>query len=144
MKHSWRKLLGLLLVLLCAFSVLAITSCAFPSDSSDSDSSSNSSNSSSSGDSIAPGEGLAYALNSDLDGYIVTGIGSCTDADIVIPSTYEGKSVTSIGDSAFEDCSSLTSVTIPDSVTSIGSYAFYNCSSLTSVTTPDSVTSIGS
>ena len=51
--------------------------------------------------------------------------------------------VTSIGDSAFFDCTSLTSVTIPDSVTSIGEYAFYNCTSLTSVAIPDSVTSIG-
>ncbi|MBR7032036.1 MAG: leucine-rich repeat protein [Clostridia bacterium] len=54
-----------------------------------------------------------------------------------------GDSVTSIGYSAFSDCTSLTSVTIPDSVTSIGSYAFYNCRNLTSVTIPDSVTSIG-
>ena len=43
-------------------------------------------------------------------------------------------SVTSIGDGAFEHCSSLTSVTIPNSVTSIGRYAFYGCSSLTSIT----------
>ncbi len=52
-------------------------------------------------------------------------------------------SVTSIGYSAFYDCSKLTSVTIPDSVTSIGNHAFYHCTSLTSVTIPDSVTSIG-
>ena len=52
-------------------------------------------------------------------------------------------SVTSIGDYAFAYCTSLASVTIPDSVTSIGSYAFYNCTSLTSVTIPESVTSIG-
>ena len=52
-------------------------------------------------------------------------------------------SVTSIGDSAFSDCSSLTSVTIPDGVTSIGNSAFWGCRSLTSVTIPDSVTSIG-
>ncbi|MDY6367466.1 MAG: leucine-rich repeat domain-containing protein, partial [Clostridia bacterium] len=52
-------------------------------------------------------------------------------------------SVTSIGNYAFYNCSSLTSVTIPDSVTSIGSYAFECCSSLTSVTIPNSVTSIG-
>ena len=51
--------------------------------------------------------------------------------------------VTSIGDWAFYNCSSLTSVTIQDGVTSIGDQAFYNCSSLTSVIIPDSVTSIG-
>ena len=55
-----------------------------------------------------------------------------------------GESVTNIGSCAFENCSSLTSVTIGESVTSIGSSVFENCSSLTSVTIPNSVTSIGS
>ena len=57
---------------------------------------------------------------------------------VIIPETvtYNGAtySVTSIGDRAFVNCSSLTSVTIPNSVTSIGYRAFINCSSLTSVT----------
>ena len=53
-------------------------------------------------------------------------------------------SVTSIGKGAFSYCESLTSVTIPNSVTSIGYRAFLDCSSLTSVTIPNSVTSIGS
>ena len=51
--------------------------------------------------------------------------------------------VTSIRELAFDDCESLTSVTIPDSVTSIGNWAFDDCSSLKSITIPDSVTSIG-
>ena len=68
-----------------------------------------------------------------------------TTANIPASVTYSGTtySVTSIGSSAFNDCSSLTSVTIPNSVTSINAYAFRGCSSLTSVTIPNSVTSIG-
>ena len=60
-----------------------------------------------------------------------------------IPHTIKGVTVTSIGGSAFRYCTSLTSVTIPDSVTSIGGWAFADCASLTSVTIPDGVTSIG-
>ena len=51
--------------------------------------------------------------------------------------------VISIGNSAFADCKSLSSVTIPNSVISIGNEAFYQCNGLTGVTIPNSVTSIG-
>jgi hypothetical protein len=63
--------------------------------------------------------------------------------NIVIASTYQGKPVTSIGYSAFYNCTSLTNVTIPNSVTSIGDQAFFYCTNLTNVTIPNSVTSIG-
>ena len=63
--------------------------------------------------------------------------------EVIIPSKYNGKKITSINDRAFYNCSKLTSVTIPDNVTSIGKEAFYDCSGLTGITIPDSVTSIG-
>ena len=65
------------------------------------------------------------------------------ESDLVIPAAIDGKKVVAIGDLAFENCDSLTSITIPDSVTSIGDYAFWWCRSLTSVTIPGSVASIG-
>ena len=96
-------------------------------------------------------------------GIILNGFsdGSSIPSTLVIPD-----GVTIIDDSAFRDCTGLTSVTIPDSVTSIGqnafngciglqfatigngvtsigSNAFYNCDGLTSITIPGSVTSIG-
>ena len=89
-----------------------------------------------------PSEGLAFTSNGDGTCY-VSGIGTCTDTDIVIPSTSPtGNTVTAIDNYAFQFCS-FSSITIPNSVTSIGNHAFVNCHDLTSVTIPDSVTSIG-
>ena len=64
-------------------------------------------------------------------------------SNINIKKTVIKRGVTSIGDYAFDNCTSLTSITIPSSVTSIGNRAFMNCTSLTSITIPSSVTSIG-
>ena len=85
------------------------------------------------------------------DGYTVFPYDSSAfDATIIRNEYIDGKGyidfdaqITSIGDDAFYDCNSLTSVTIPDSVTSIGDYAFYNCTSLTSITIGKGVTEIG-
>ena len=90
--------------------------------------------------------GLKY----ELDGNTATVIKGYNSSgfviNITIPSSieYGGKqySVTSISPYAFQDRSSLTSVTIPNSVTSIGQYAFSGCRGLTSVVIPNSVTSI--
>ena len=83
-------------------------------------------------------------IKDSVRGLPVTSIGACAFqycsslTSITIPN-----SVTSIGSSAFRDCSSLTSIIIPNSVTSISYGAFRGCSSLTSITIPNSVTSIG-
>ena len=67
-----------------------------------------------------------------------TSTGTITDCDLevteaIIPNTIEGVSVTSIGEDAFWDCGSLSSIEIPAGVTSIGDYAFLNCHSLSSI-----------
>lgn len=87
--------------------------------------------------------GITFTSNGNGTCY-VSGIGTCTDSDLVIPSVSpSGDKVTSIGESAFKDCSSITSVSIPDSVTSIGASAFRNCTSLTSVNIGSWVAAIG-
>ncbi len=85
------------------------------------------------GDAIVYSEGLEF-LPSYNNTYSVVGIGTCTDKDIFIPSTYAGVPVTSIDPLAFENCTDIVSVIIPDSVTSIAMLAFNNCSSLANIT----------
>lgn len=105
-------------------------------------------------------EGLIYTYNFDLNGdyYSVTGLGECTDTEIIIDNEYNGlpvkmiaerafyntviesvkipEGVTTIGEAAFSWCINLTSVTIPNSVTTIGGMAFYNCGSIERATLP--------
>ena len=99
-------------------------------------------------------DGIYYNYLEDNNVEVTYRAGYCGSYDneyssaVSIPSTvtYYGTTynVTNIGEHAFHECRSLTSVTIPNSVTNIGSSAFWGCSSLTSITIGNSVTSIGS
>lgn len=77
-------------------------------------------------------EGLDMVLISEGE-YTVSGIGTCTDTEILIPTTYNGLPVVSVEASAFLNNTAITSVVLPDSITSIGEKAFNGCESLTSV-----------
>jgi hypothetical protein len=91
---------------------------------------------------VARGQ-FSYATNSaETNTITITGYTGSGGA-VIIPSSINGKTVTSIGASAFWQCYSLTGVTIPNSVTNVGDAAFYECTGLTSVTIGSGVISIG-
>ena len=100
------------------------------------------------------GSNLTWTLDAETGELTISGSGkmaslglSSTDAWLnyttEIKTVTIGDGVTSIGDSAFRDCDSLTSIEIPSSVTSIGDSAFRDCDSLTSIELPSSMISIG-
>ena len=84
---------------------------------------------------------FSYTVLDDGTVAITKYIGSAEKVDI--SEKIDGKSVTGIGNWAFNGCTNLTSITIPDSVTSIGGYAFSGCTSLTNVQISNGVTFIG-
>ena len=82
---------------------------------------------------------VCYTITSESPYEVsVSGYEDGLSANLVIPASVTNNTtdyaVTSIGNTAFSGCSSLTSVTIPASVTEIGRYAFNNCTNLATVT----------
>jgi hypothetical protein len=75
---------------------------------------------------------FSYELTDDGTGYRV--INGPRRGAVNIPATYNGKSVTEIGDEAFRDTTGITGVTIPASVKKIGFCAFFGCTNLSTVT----------
>lgn len=92
---------------------------------------------------IATSPGLEFTINEDGRGYTVTGIGNCTDVNIIIPRRYNGLPVTAIGAKAFYECGHLESVVIQKDIITIGEGAFQMCYLMSSITIADGVTSIG-
>ena len=99
-------------------------------------------------------DGIYYNLNQTNKTAAVTFKGSSYDSydyeytgKVVIPENfiYDGitYSVTSLGEGCFSECTSLTSITIPNSVTSLGKNCFLYCTGLTSITIPNTVRSLG-
>jgi len=73
---------------------------------------------------------------------ILTSVNPEISGDIIIPSYFEHYSLLTIGDYAFDDCTQITSVQMPDSITYIGTDAFYNCSALESISLSSAISSV--
>ena len=115
--------------------------------------------------------GLEFTQSDDGNSYFLSGIGTCTDSNVIVPAAYNGKpvigvknlaflptetapataeirsivlpeSVTEIGDGAFAFCINLTDISLGGSVERLGANAFYCCTSLSSVTLSESLESI--
>ena len=89
------------------------------------------------GNSTSESVGLSYSRNYDT--YYVSGIGTCTDVDIVIPKTYDGLPVTGISASAFSNNSTIRSVVIPYTVSYISTWAFSGNDNLERVYIPSGI-----
>ncbi len=113
-----KKTISLLLALIMIISALPLVSAASTSD-------------------------LTFRLNDDWMSYCVSGCKKTAAGNLNIPSVYNGKPVTVIGEDAFNGCENITSVTIPESVTTIENLAFEFCTGISSIYIPSSVTEVG-
>ena len=81
-------------------------------------------------------DGLSFALSTDNNSYVCTGLGTFDGKILIIPSEYNGKPVTKIEEDAFKNATGITDVLIPDSVTEVGFNAFGGCCNLTKLVLP--------
>lgn len=88
-----------------------------------------------------PSEGLEFELSESGTHYVLVGMGTCQDSDVVVPDAYEGLPVKEIGPVGADE-NRISSITIPNSVVRIQGNAFIRCENLTYVSIPDSVTEI--
>ncbi len=88
-------------------------------------------------------ENFYYSYVKELDGYAVAYHYQGDNVKLEIPSSYEGKPVVGIQESAFFNYSVIESITIPDGIAFIGDKAFFGCENLKNLTLPDSVTFVG-
>ena len=93
-------------------------------------------------DNVEGSKGLEYRYNPVLNSYYVSGMGICTDEELVIPSMVKGHAVSRIDEEAFKNCRTIKSVIVPDSVEYVFTSAFENCTSLISVVIGNSVKSL--
>ncbi len=124
------------------------------------------------GTEITYSQGLAFTYSAESDGYMLSGMGECTDGQMFIPSTYDDgtngikpvigiedgafsygadgvifvrlpESLAFIGERSFFMCTSLSMIILPPGLTEIAGNAFYGCSSLENLVIPASVSHIG-
>ena len=96
------------------------------------------------GPAVDGSRGLEYTESGSGDSIAILGMGSCTDKNVVIPDTIDGKPVTVIGPKAFHQNYTIESVTLPDSIVRIEKSAFEQCHALKTINLPDSIEKIES
>ncbi len=94
-------------------------------------------------DKLVPAENLEFSFNFGNKTYSVSGIGTCENAYVLIPSTYEGYPVDKVERAAFSGNNTLKYVVLPDTIENIDAHAFASCKKLLAIELPNSLISIG-
>ncbi|MBR2616706.1 MAG: leucine-rich repeat domain-containing protein [Clostridia bacterium] len=86
--------------------------------------------------------GLLFTLNIEETGYLLSGIGSCADTEIMVPATYQGLPVVGVKEYALQNAMHITRIVLPEGITVIEKFAFSYCTSLCEVILPSTLTQI--